>query len=1436
MYRKRLTLFVLVLALLSAIPYQTSAEEWKKKSDNKKRTKTIKSTAAGCLPGTAYQYLDVNNVRARINTGGDMWWDFENAKYEIPAGTGKTSMFSAALWLGGVDVNDQLKLAAQMYRYGPDIQGRSDTDYFTGPLTTDGSAAVSQATCKAYDKMFPISRQEVNEFIAKWDNPEQYPDYNPPRSITEWPAHGDITKGQSYYLAPFYDNNGDGDYNPAQGDYPYYDVDNDLCGTQTPTQDEMAGDVIAGTSVLADQVIKGDETLWWVFNDKGNFHAETTGAPIGVEIRAQAFGFSTNDEIDDMSFYSYEIINRSTFTLKDTYFSQWVDTDLGDAVDDYVGCDVQRGLGYCYNGDPNDGQGQPWTYGENPPAIGVDFFQGPYIDDDGLDNKKFTGDCSIFDFNAPAGSADDGSAINGINFGDSIVDNERFGMRRFVYHNNPGSGAAGPYMHDPDYAIDYYNYLRGIWRDGTKMIYGGNGHETAGGYGPECDFMFPDQSDPCNWGTDGQEPNGPVEWTEETAGNLKGDRRFMQSAGPFTLEPGAVNYITVGIPWARANRGGPFASVEKLKVADDKAQALFDNCFDVVDGPRAPDLTIKEADQKLTIFITNRNILGSGNNYREQYEEIDPTISSPDTLTGDDRWDSTYNFEGYKIYQLASPDVSELDNPDKAQLVMQCDIDNGVDRLINYEFNENLDATVPKIKVDGNDEGIKHTFTLEKDFFTGEDLVNHKQYYYKAIAYGYNNYKDYDPETAIDGQKLPYLEGRGNIRSYTGIPHKNVSDMKERADYGDGLPVTRLQGRGNSGNYLKLKDEVYDRLLEKSPYDTNMTIADDNYPMVSDLEYQPGYGPINVKVIDPMNVKEGNYVVLLDSLVKYQFTDVTEAANLIDGGDTLNKFVAEWYLKDIGTGEVYRSDTTIIRNNEQLFLDLGISVEVVQVHRPGPIQVGRVEISSTSSEPVIFNTDNNGYIGSSIKFADSLNQWLTGIPDDDLAPGGYTDWIQAGASSPADPSDSQLADVNLTAPSPYVADPGSVYETVLNGTWSPFKMVATSKQSTTGPAIRRRQQSKPKYHARELANWSSLASVDVIITPDSTKWTRCPVVETQSNPELSEGGALQYTPRKAPSVNVMGEAGVESDNPLLNSNYIDSTGMGWFPGYAVNVETGERLNMAFGEDSWWAQDNGRDMLWNPSSRIYTNTFEPAMGGKHYVYVFAHDSVKFEFGPFNYKFIQPPYDAGRNLKTYLDTTLDINSTFFTAPEFAFGTAMWVNVPLAADEEKWLSTEAKIELRVNKAFGRFETRHSGNLSEYDIPEVDVQDGYPVYTFSTEGYGPVEKEKPEIKSDLDLISVVPNPYYGYNQYEENQLDNRVKFTNLPQTCTITIYNVSGTLVRQYKKDNPSTQLDWDLKNFAGIPVSGGVYFIHVKSPGKGERVVKWFGAMRPIDLNAF
>ncbi|MBK6962627.1 MAG: T9SS C-terminal target domain-containing protein [Bacteroidales bacterium] len=1390
----------------------------------------VKATAAGCLPGAGFKYLEVNNVRTRINTGGDMWWDFEVAQYEIPKGSRKTSMFSAALWIGGIDVNDQLKLAALKFRQGPNAGSPgSGNDFWPGPLTIDGTAAISDAECAARDKLYPINRAEIDEYLAWWENKAAYPGYQIPSNIINWPAHGDVSQKQSYYLAPFFDRMGDGNYDPEDGDYPYYDIANELCHSSTPTKEDEEGIVVGG--LLADQVIKGDATLWWVFNDKGNIHTETQGTPIGIEIRAQAFGFATNDEINNMTFYSYEIINRSTYRLTGTYFSQWVDTDLGFATDDYVGCDVDRGLGYSYNGKPKDGDGQFWAYGDQPPAIGVDFFQGPYMDPDGSDNPSFKGegilgpsflgDCSIVGLDGSSMTMEYGTegnlqsgnfivkseAINGVNFGNGIRDDERFGMRRFVYHNN--SDAPGPYMQDPRYAPEYYNYLKGIWLDNTKMIYGGNGHISTGAYGPECDFMFPGDTDVCDWGTGGLPPNGAKYWTEEVAKNKEGDRRFMQSAGPFILEPGAVNYITVGIPWARAASGGPWASVKLLQVVDDKCQLLFDNCFAVVSGPNAPDLTIRELDKELIFYVSNRKTNDAGNNFNESYTELDPAIQAVANSTGYD-FDPYYRFEGYQVFQLKDATVSVADIRDQklARLVYQCDVKNGVTQLVNHNFDQALNANVPIEEVYGSDLGVSHTFKLSEDAFTGQSLVNHKQYYYLALAYGYNEYMKYsaDPGSqeagiiGLTGQKKVYLAGRKNIKVYPTIPHKIVGTIDPTSAYGDGVEIMRLQGQGNGGNFLEFSDETVTEILSKDPVDSLNQLGSPNYPIAYNPKYKQGNGPIDVRVIDPLSVKNTEYSLAFDSLVPYY---------LLIGADSTLTYKASWKLTDLGTNQVYVSDTTISYKNEQLFPELGISVTIGQVVDPGPYQVG-INADDAAIYEVI--SENNGLLGSSLTFVDSSRVWVFGVPDIDGVPA--LNWIRSGVVTDiANPANN-----DYSMPSkPY--DPGGNYEKVIQATWGPYIMTASTEQDAIfGPAFRN--------ISKVASSFSDVASIDFVMTADKSKWTRCPVVEMCADRTLSDGNVERFNVRSGQSVDKDGNpapvgSGV-SENPE-DANYIAETGMGWFPGYAINIETGERLNILFGENSWLVGENGRDMMFNPTSNFNTAN-ELVLGGMHYVYVFAHTQGK-SVAIANV----PAYDAGRTLRTNIPVTLGGG----TQRALVYSSAMWVTIPMALPGQEWLSNDVKASIRISKPYRRYySTEHDSILKL-----TDTENGnYPMYKFSTSNIATADNNIEKAKSELDLITVVPNPYYAYSTYETNQLDNRVKIINLPRKCVVSIYSTNGSLIRQFTKDESGTAIEWDLKNYAGIPIAGGVYLIHVKADGVGEKIVKWFGSLRPIDLNAF
>lgn len=1300
------------------------AEKYKFGNDSgSNKTSSASSSSAGCAPPQGSAIMDLNNVRTIVYTGGDMWQNFSanQALYEVPKGSGKHSLFSGSLWMGGTDVNGQLKLAAMRFR-------QDGNDFWPGPLTTDGAASVTPDQCAKWDKQYFITRAEVNEFVAWFNDPPSFPNYSVSKSIIDYPAHGDVTIGQDFYQAPFFDKDGDGFYDPFQGDYPKYD---------------LVGDI--DCRVTRDIRLFGDETIWWVFNDKGNIHTESGADAIGMEVHAQAFAFATNDEVNDMTFYNYELINRSSFTLTETYFAQWVDADLGEANDDFVGCDVPRGLGYCYNGDDVDGSGGPGHYGANPPAVGVDFFEGPYQDNDGIDNSIGIG------FN---------EALNGLGYGDNIIDNERYGMRRYVYHNN-APGVQG----DPQTGPDHYNYMRGIWRDNTLMVYGGNGHINNCTTCEPAYFMFPGDSDQeDNWGTNGS----PVaSWTEIDANNTAGDRRFMQSAGPFTLLPGAVNDITVGVVWARASEGSAFASVEKLRKVDDLAQALFENCFKVLNGPDAPEVDIVELDQELIISLSNPVL---SNNYNEEYEEVDPFIISPDSLSAQDRYDSIYRFQGYQIFQVISDDVSISEciglgaNPDRARLVAQCDVVDGVSQLINFYFDESLNASIPVEEIDKNsDKGIQHTFQVKEDLFSttsSRSLVNHKTYYYISVAYAYNNYKTYDPNDALqlDGQKKPYLAGRknalgGSIKVYSATPHKPAPQNGGtiiNAEYGSGPKLTRHEGSGNGGMALDLTQESIDEILKNG--------------RAIEITYENGAGPVDIYVYNPLSVPNAEFTLRLVD------TDTTP--------DNLNNDL--WELVCVGddcdddpttTEVVVTSDRTISVANEQLIPEWGLSVRMVQQELPAD------------------DIAEGGFIEATMQVSNINNLWLNGVVDQDGAT--PYNWIRSGIVGDQWPDN---------------GDDEQYFEKVTAAgiNWAPYALVAKEtaidNQSIGAPAWNRHS---------ILSKISNLHSVDVVFTPNQELWTRSPVVELAEDVQPSIGDALKMNLRMQPSVDKNG-----------NPDGTGTMGMGWFPGYAINVETGERLNIIFGENSWLVGENGADMIWNPTSSEVDNLGRVLFGGMHYIYIMGHNG--------NTGNDCPPYDEGNWIYGKLSDGGDFTPSDLDKRN-VYKDVMWVNLPLHQEGTNFLADEIKVRIRVARPYFR-------ELSSGWTVNPPQNNNLPLYTFNTADLATVEEDATIAEDALDMIGVVPNPYYAYSEYERNQFDNRIKIINLPNDCVVSIYSINGNLIRRFQKSDPVTSVEWDLKNSAGIPIAGGVYLIHVEVPGIGEKVVKWFGALRPIDLDQF
>ncbi|HON18681.1 MAG TPA: T9SS type A sorting domain-containing protein, partial [Salinivirgaceae bacterium] len=852
--------------------------------------------------------------------------------------------------------------------------------------------------------------------------------------------------------------------------------------------------------------------------------------------------------------------------------------------------------------------------------------------------------------------------------------------------------------------------------------------------------------------------------------------------------------------------------VELLKLADDKCQKLFENCFRMIEGPHAPDLTAVELDQRLIVHISNP--LGS-NNYLESYGEVDPFIST--SYSVDQR---TFKFQGYQVFQLKNKDVTinQIYDQEVSKLVFQCDIEDDVTQLVNFYWDAAANANSYQVMVNGANKGIQHTFEILYDMFapSGQSkLVNYKKYYYVAIAYAYNNYKQYnqnDP-SSLDGQKTPYLGSRkattGEIKKYEFIPRPvevRGGGTVLNSEYGDKPAMTYSSGRGNGTNWLELEQSTIDSIMAGEPW------------VASSRKYKKNYGPFNVKVVDPLNVKPGNYALYLepDVVKTASHGGIFSVDYILVAGNPKNRdnngliLNTKWTLVKDGT-DTTRGPLWFRNPYEYIIPEYGIAIDIMQTRFPVD------NVSALTGLPSV----NNGILGATIEYSNPLNRWYNGLQDQE----GQTpfNWIRAGSFNA-----SGYADIP--------GDPDQYFEKILGGTWSAYRFVSNNKYHP----------GNSKVPPATIDSRYRMPSVDIVITKDKSKWTRCIVIETcedaditTSNNPVAEGGARKFMLRQAPSKNKEGVSAdsmsmAPSNNPD-DPNFISAYGMSWFPGYAIDVETGQRLNMAFGEDSYLVGENGRDMLWNPTSAVLSIDGTPVLGGKHFIYVFgtglAHSTINGG--------IFPSYDYGRVLFQMFrkSGTENVNTQLQRIGRTMLNVA-YVSIPLIPRAYRWNTydqmpnNEVKVKIRLAYPY---HANLQGTIFS-DSLQLAINKGYPYVTFSLDDLAPTRNDVDVAKTALDRVNVVPNPYYAHNPYELTQLDNLVKIINLPRECTVRIYNMAGTLIREFTKSSDQSWIDWNLTNSSDVPVAGGIYLIHISAPNVGERVIKWFGVMRPADLSNF
>jgi hypothetical protein len=185
-----------------------------------------------------------------------------------------------------------------------------------------------------------------------------------------------------------------------------------------------------------------------------------------------------------------------------------------------------------------------------------------------------------------------------------------------------------------------------------------------------------------------------------------------------------------------------------------------------------------------------------------------------------------------------------------------------------------------------------------------------------------------------------------------------------------------------------------------------------------------------------------------------------------------------------------------------------------------------------------------------------FDRWLSGLADYDDDSDGFLwglNWIRSGSYENDDFP--LLSDYNLNE------DPNGVYENaviqtnihtlfvgdfeVTSGSWAPYSLASNFQD---GPGFN-------STVTNSYVKFENLNSIDIVFTADTSNWSRVCIVEAQDDPALAVGNQIKMGLRQDLSVNKEGAP----DNS-------GTMGMGWFPGYAIDIETGERLNIIFAKN------------------------------------------------------------------------------------------------------------------------------------------------------------------------------------------------------------------------------------------------------------------------------
>ena len=447
-------------------------------------------------------YINLNNISTIFkNTGiSDIDVSQQNSGFKYPKVTGKTAVYmSGLLWGVKIPGDPQVRIGGSTYREG--LQG--------GKIISPGIAEDPNDTHVRIFRVRPDVYPGGPIVDLSWESSDEGKTVQEIRAQYEL----DWIEWRAVDGAPFDDIDSNGVYDPAI----------DIPGVKDAAQ-----------------------TIWFVANDldgsKTQFMYGTD--PIGIEYQATIWEYDNGGALDNLFFRRYKLINKSNKSFDSMYVSMWSDTDIGDANDDFVGCDTLLNLGFGYNGGFSDP-----LYGTTPPSVGFKLIRGPLV-------------AGIYGEDKNKNGIDDASDIGLTSSNLPVSGFINLPMTAFYYFVSASPSLGDPPMGTSTGATQFYNFMQGK--------YG-----ITGEY-----FINPVTSLPTTYALSGD----PVAGTGWIDGMLipYGDRRLGLSTGPFQMLSGETQTIVIAeIAGGASNGIDRLSAVSLMKYYSNIAQDFYDSSFPV---------------------------------------------------------------------------------------------------------------------------------------------------------------------------------------------------------------------------------------------------------------------------------------------------------------------------------------------------------------------------------------------------------------------------------------------------------------------------------------------------------------------------------------------------------------------------------------------------------------------------------------------------------------------------------------------------------------------------------------------------------------------------------------------------------------------------------------------------------------------------------------